>query len=849
MENKLITFHNGLVTARDASALNDGELTEAVGCEYREGSPHIYKQPGRAAASGGSYVPANVAGRIHALHYLQYDTGTDKLVFYTSGGKVFESNVWTTSGASVDVDDSTHQLTGLDTSAIPSFASLRDRWVMVNGVDNNYIREPNDVPGGSTGAWRTCGMQAPIGVITQGTGPSSAGQAESVDTEGGDTEYVSDANAYDGDDETYAYGVQDLSTSGSKTQDYTWGSNWGTLPVTNGVLKITHSGSENVRSKYGLLAGLLGRDVPFTGTTGSSQQIIVTDTSGPTELYNETFKIPYSKQTITVALDARDLTNIEVTCITNNTHDVGWKWEGSAIGKVHVIQADTQSATAEFTTGELTYAYTEFYRDSDGIAHESNLSEPLTVAAQTDVFGIKLENFPGTALNDFATEYIIYRSLDEEGGGYPFLYEIDRIVVGTTEYVDLGDTSFTLVAEQKRLYPTVNILYPDGSTGTIEINGSPPPSKKVLPFQGSMVYVPVQEPRIFYSMPASISPVAIEQVPAFYYLEFVTPYNDTPTSAEASNSGRAMIVYFERYSMLVNYLPQATDPGVFDQRILEYVSNTRGCVGPHASTEVTLETGRTFAVAVDALGVWATDGVSEIIPWSSDLDWDTLMSGVDMDTIRLIDNPEMDRLEMLYDTGSNVMREMHFYYGRMKGKLPLITGPHLASSAATDGWYSKHYANVDNTWVGWSGDNSTTGDVFVEREQAADDSLAYDGANTYVPFQVTTPDFYIGQLGRAHMVGFGYPKFASGAKTLSPSDSSNRSGLFGTFYRDGNTQTGAPRAMTQNKKFVLGTYRKVYWHMLCDRHKVQIKNVDSTDLPALIAYEIELRDGGVGRDL
>ena len=49
MPNKLMQFDKGLVTSRDPAALQDGELQLASGCEYQEGSPHVYKQPGRAS--------------------------------------------------------------------------------------------------------------------------------------------------------------------------------------------------------------------------------------------------------------------------------------------------------------------------------------------------------------------------------------------------------------------------------------------------------------------------------------------------------------------------------------------------------------------------------------------------------------------------------------------------------------------------------------------------------------------------------------------------------------------------------------------------------------------------------
>ncbi len=180
---------------------------------------------------------------------------------------------------------------------------------------------------------------------------------------------------------------------------------------------------------------------------------------------------------------------------------------------------------------------------------------------------------------------------------------------------------------------------------------------------------PPNSSRLYYSIPSTISAVGIEQVPELYFLDFITDNNDTITSITKANNGRALIVFFERYSMLVLALPQATDPGVFDQRIVEYVSNRRGAAGTHSATEVTLTSGRTISVAVDALGVWATDGISMIHEWSNDLDWDTHMSGVTMADIQLEDNPEMRRVEMLYTDGSGNRQAFHYFYGQCRRRV------------------------------------------------------------------------------------------------------------------------------------------------------------------------------------
>src|SRR3990172_4436346 len=129
-ERTLLTFHAGLNTSKDPAALGPGELSVATGCEYRTGSPHVYKQQGRSTAANITGTPS-----ILGLHQFQYDTGTSKIIAYGNDGKLYESNV----ALALAFGSAVYTL--LSTSAVPHFNSFSDRWLMVNGSDNNLIRE------------------------------------------------------------------------------------------------------------------------------------------------------------------------------------------------------------------------------------------------------------------------------------------------------------------------------------------------------------------------------------------------------------------------------------------------------------------------------------------------------------------------------------------------------------------------------------------------------------------------------------------------------------------------------------------------------------------------------------
>src|SRR3990172_1439153 len=129
-DRKILVPSDGLVNARDPSTLGDSELTVATSCEYHIGSPHMYKQPGRVVAgtlTGASQV-------VRAVHHLQYDSSASVIAAYGGDGILYESSV----ALSLSFAAKLAALTG---SVVPQFNSFSDRWIMVNGVDSNYVRE------------------------------------------------------------------------------------------------------------------------------------------------------------------------------------------------------------------------------------------------------------------------------------------------------------------------------------------------------------------------------------------------------------------------------------------------------------------------------------------------------------------------------------------------------------------------------------------------------------------------------------------------------------------------------------------------------------------------------------
>jgi len=806
-----LMFDNGLVTVRDPSTLAPGELAIATGCEYRVGTSHLHKIPGRSSA-GDTTESAAVDG----VGLLIYETGDSKVVAVVNG-KVYEA----TPGSTLTFDGAptpTPPLTGLTAGAVPWFTSYADQWIMVNATDDNYIREPN-------GNWRTLGMVAPPEQTTVTTS-AIAGTAIRP-TAGGN--FSQPNAAVDADGNTYAMGAA-TTDAPTITETYTFGAETLSgyyLYVTYSTQGVEYSGTTAARDstfpERGQEALPPSRDV--TRSFGNILVEYTLDATAGTPVWVELANNNgTNKTTATVAIpDAAYLAGelaVRVT-VTFTSGEAAFK------GLVYDVRLNDAASTAVTVVNGLYYFVTERYTDADGKIHESaptNISDKVSPGD----YALISVNLP-TQVNTFADEYVVYRSLDTEAGGYPFLYEVGTIGISASTWPDDFSYSLSSPLDKTSLFDFITVLYPDGSQLDFPINVPPPKSKFALPYQGSMVYIPVDIPRrVYYSIPANLSSVGLEQVPDLYYLEFLTPRNDIATTAAVTNGGRSLLVYFPAYTMLVTSLPQASDPQRFDNRIREEVSNIRGSAGRLTATSFTPDDGITvLAASVDSLGLWVTDGVGFIRSSSDDLDWSTLMSGVDLTIAQLIDNPVMSRLELLYLDGSQY-KELHFFYGQPKENgQPKITGPH------TVGFKSKTWGNYNGTWFGWTGDDGD-GIVYYERGQASDASNAEDSAGT-VTFDVQTGDIYDQGLGRASLIEFGYPKFEINLnKTLR---------VRGTFRRDGYST-----AQSIDKDYNAGTQKKFMIHRYADRHRIRFTDATNTAMPALVAYTYSVRDAGDARD-
>ena len=800
-----LNFSQGIVTNPDRSTLRPGELTAATGCEYHVGSPEIHKLPGRTLSNSG------LAETILNIKRLQFndpdDAYIDLFVAVTDGGKLYESSP----GTSMTFGSA--EITGLNTAAIPVWATFANRWLMCNGVNSNYIAEPENVPGTST-QWRLAGMRPPPGQTAWATIASTAVKGYSQSNSGS---WTNPTNANDEDDD-YTY-AQSIITS---TVTHTWTFNTN-VDSGAGKCSIVHAGFP---SDNQLLLGIAG---------------IKIYEQNPLATYKVEYRVGAGAFiTVFESTGAYDeiIQNIDLSTLNFSTNNLQVRLTITGVrgyntmrcSSIKIYSGSTSTHNIEFG---ITYFVTEKYIDSQSVVHESTPTlESSNTGAQTNIYGMTV-TLPSAPANTFSTSYVIYRSIDEEGGGYPALWVVGEAPTTATTWLDDFSSSLTSTLDKSKKYEVVTVLYPDGSSATFPANSPPPDSKFILPYQGAMVYWPIKGQNIFYSLPTSTSPANGEKVPPVYYLTFVTAENDTPVCGALTNGGRSLIVYFQSYAMLVNFLPQASDPGTFDQRVKEFVSDKRGVAGRLLATSFSPDEGvTTIAAAIDSLGLWVTDGVGMLQNWSKDVDFVGAMgiyplgggNAVDLSKAMLVDNPEMRRLEFIYQDQTDQWKWFRIYYGDLKPDgQPKWLGPDDVNFRCAT------YVNVLGVWRGWTGDSTATGYVYNERIGTSDLANGYD-VSSNIPFDITTGEIYPFNLSDSGLVSYIYPKFSNNSTLPDKSITA-----VGTFILDG----GASYSIT--KSFHLQDDKKLYMHRYADRFKLRYHDISTTSLPALVATEIEVR--------
>ena len=692
------------------------------------------------------------------------------LVNITGGAQTLQESITVTFGATTGHTLNEYWIITIlptfSTTVAPTFTSFRDTWLMAT-TGEVYVRESASVPL-SASPWRPAGMPAPGGVPIVTV--LATAQANKVPDDSGTGDMVNPANTIDSDSETYGDMLVNVDDT-SNTHTWTFSSQL-TLN-TNRVLTFEHKGvtseqnrpktrfAENVYNlfyedgQYGNISNGWGQwTLDYSYDAGTTW----------TDLYTS-FGAGYGSRVDQLFIaDSVDLSSTPLLV----RYTVTWSKGTSASGYVYKTYVHTGKTTAAQIKNAIWYGITEVYIDSNSVEHESPMQAPsnaVAPGADTDIYGITLSLVNQELIRPYAQYRRIYRSLDEgngdglvetTAGGYPDMWAIADVPVEQTFFLDdLETKSLSSAFDKIKLLSTQNILFPDGASTSIEMNRPPPDADFIFTYQGSICYLPTtanSQDKLYFSEPFAIRAAGAEAVPREYYLRFETPQQDSITSAAVCNGGKSCIVYFGSSTSLVNYLPQASDPGRFDQRVRETVSKKRGTAGKHTTTSFSPDEGVTeFAASVDSIGLWITDGIGMLKNWSKDINWATHFGSATLSTGQLVDNPFLRRLEFYFDSdGAGAWQRMCFFYGELKHNgMPKITGPDAALVRTVD------WAYDGSAWAGWSGSTEAAGHIFNENTGNLDAALS-NGVDNKMNFVTQTKDFMPYKMNHAAFVQFAH---------------------------------------------------------------------------------------------
>lgn len=324
------------------------------------------------------------------------------------------------------------------------------------------------------------------------------------------------------------------------------------------------------------------------------------------------------------------------------------------------------------------------------------------------------------------------------GGSNPIV-DVDYITV--TVY-HTGGTATQIVNLFGRPFRTVNVSVA-GITTSYGADGPPPVSTTGDLFEGQLVLNDIADPSMIrYSLPDNI-----ESFPAVYFLNFESKTQDKVTCIR--RLGNKLIVGLAQQMHRINYLPRETDAEFDRGRAYEAISETEGIVGPQASCLFSPDGGALLLAYISHAGPRYTDGFQSF-SLSDDLDWGATVrlpvAGAATNYLQnaiLVNYSSLQQIWLYYTPLGQTTntKALVFHYNnahRKPGGTFKVTGPiDVASLSATTG-------RIGGNEILLTGQSA--GFVYVE-----DRGFTHNAGGT-IPFVVRTREMYPAGLGRSATV-------------------------------------------------------------------------------------------------
>ena len=688
-------FNQGLVTSRDATKLAPGEMAVATGIYYKNGDKErAHKLPARSV-----FGDTGEGAKVKGLAICQFDAGADYVIAF-AGTDLY--------GATPGVTGTFASIASAITGDYLDHAHANDRHYLATGSFLKVLE--------SDGSVRDAGLRAPPAppVLTTVVGGPATRANASSSASGWDD----DANAYDGNVDTFSYGG--LRAAGSATITYGFAANTGSTRAL--ALQWSLSAGSDVRGNFPDRSGSVDTGAQASPDFNVNVKIESSENAGGawTERMDGVFTTIQSLRTMSFNItDTIDLASNVLVRFTL-TFNSG---TSSAYLRVHDVRwhDTTAGGGADFsTTGDgLLYAYTEYDKDTGLESPPSPTTGRLTFSNRS---GVNVD-LPATAENDGATHYNIYRTTD--GGIYQDMGLVAQVLVGD-DYIDEFDWGLTEQPPE-----TLKFLPIQGdSSGTPQLypRDEPPPILRRIGFHEGTMWGLTEGNRreLRYAIAGRAESWPIINVITGF------DFDDHDQIVDCESLGSVLIIGCKGLMIRLDEFPRSHS-GAFIASGAERIKGADGVVGDYAMSSVPLE-GESHEAWIAHSGIYVTNGFT-FRSISEDFDW-TAVESLDKSNWSLSWDEELRCL--VFAQGSRgIYYLIHVDREHVKPTgQPKWTGPHYGDFTA----YKQ--AQVGGRFRTYSA-HYTDGKVYLERGAAdgLDASNAYDTSGTN-PLIITTGKEY-----------------------------------------------------------------------------------------------------------
>lgn len=739
-------LNQGLVTSRQGSLLQPGELTSADDAVYHPNDPAIHRGPGRT-----EYIPASgtvdIATKIKGLNYLQFDNNLDgdsdsyiiayirdtlqdeyhHSVFSSRSGTFTQTEIGVGDGPTLDAvhyrnryyllngnigkvanrvfkaakgapTTRRHGLVaaGLDPSEDPTITTAAGSWPLDEvfwGVGRFFFWTTEVIDPGGTDELESAFTGEPPFIDLQKNGAGvipfdvTVSRHATLSNPGaaGATEirfYMAKASLFQSWDNSLLTRGHRVGTAGVS----------GT--PTNDAITLTDSFAWVGPSQAPLTAevdsGTVGVVDNVKVKDGSTATIVDPTNTGVIDIYDYGFSLPGGTTVQGVKVYIR--------------------WKGSAALGHSRIQCQLG---LDLDTGSPTLSAVKTFNIGAGDFETHIQGDP------GDTWGL--------TLNDVNTT---------DAQGFGVRLTVNQLSAFSTSTTEIDSVDIRLITAN---IPTIGPNYPVTSVQISNVtfighSNLPPPTASTGDiYEGQLVINNVENPLEFvWSLP--LQP---DYFPQFYKMTIPTKMLDNVKVIR--RVGDILVVWREHSIYRINFLPRNTDPEFDTGRAFEELSGDHGGISTQSVTIFTPPVGPTMACYASSRGLHITDG-AQVIDIGQDLDWPNTVDVPSLASAVLINYPTRYQIWFYYDSGGGGENDkvlvIHYHPSLQKADNSFpITGPlnYVSGACAAVGRLGPEYVLLTG--------HVSDGKVYVE------DNGVDDVEGTGINPNITTRELYPAAVG------------------------------------------------------------------------------------------------------